>query len=128
MNQVHRTIQTDESWRLEALGRATRPKPGPEPRNIAIGAHDTPEALVERVTGAIHGVAWWLTHGNYTATGPSHTNRVAETLATPWGKRTTQRWVLGEQGQAARSHAPLAIDNALNAVESRTVQHAPTRT
>ena len=119
MGRVAAQVPSAESGRLAALGAATRPVPGSAPRTVAVGAHDGPDALLARLTGAYGGLAWWLRHGGRTAGGRSDTGRVAATLASDRGRLSLERWLIGEAGRHARACAPPSLDDALAALEAR---------
>ena len=102
-----------ESWRLEQLARATRPQPGPLPRQIAPGWHEPQQVWAARVQSAFEGIAWWLRHGDTPA------GRVSGALAVPHARRGTVRWITGAEAQKQNAGLHLGVRNANDTVRAR---------
>ena len=102
-----------EPWRLEHLGRATQPRPGPEPRKIAPGQGETQHRWAKRVEGGYDGIAWWLRHGDNTP------ERTAQTLRHELARRGTQRWICGTRAIKHNRNLEEGVRRALDTVRDR---------
>ena len=107
----------NEPWRLEALARATRPKPGATPREIAPGNHEALAEWSARVEASLHGIAWWLQFSG------RHAGDLRRTMAEPEAEEATQRWITGSIAQSQNRLLQPRIRDALLTIETRIPRH-----